>query len=173
MAGEGPGGNILVFDVGSSALKGSVFDLGGAIVDRIEVGYGLSTRVLRQSPWDWWKAAVGAAHQLALRQVAAIVLTGTMENLIPIAASGEPLGDALLYSDPCGEPFLAEAMPALAEAGATRLCGHAPEPLMTAFKLAWLARHAPERFAAARWFLPGAKDFLALKLTNEAVTAPT
>lgn len=164
---------ILVFDVGSSALKATVFDVSGHIVDRAEASYPQAAGSTRQSPWDWWGAAVAAARQLDHRPIAAVSLTGTMENLIPIGEDGGPLGEALLYADPCGELFVAEAAAALEEAGARRLCGNAPDALMTAFKLAWLHRHEPERFAAARWFLPGSKDFLALKLTGEAVTDPT
>jgi len=165
--------NILVFDVGSSALKATVFDASGHIVDRAEASYPHAAGSTRQSPWDWWGAAVAAARQLDGRPITAISLTGTMENLIPVDASGEPLGEALLYFDPCGEPFVAEAAAALADAGAARRCGNAPDALMTAFKLAWLRRHEPKRFAAARWFLPGSKDYLALKLTGEVVTDPT
>ena len=43
---------------------------------------------------------------------------------------------------------------------------------MTAFKLRWLMEHEPEAAAAARWFLPGAKDALALHLTGRAATDP-
>ena len=165
--------NILVFDAGSSALKAVVFDAAGAIVARAEVPYARPIQNHRQSPWDWWGAAVVAARQLHAPPIGAIALTGTMENLIPISAHGEPLGDALLYSDPCGASFLAEVKPDLDEADATRLCGNVPEPLMTAFKLAWLKRHETDRFERAACFLPGSKDFLALKLTGELVTDPT
>jgi xylulokinase len=165
--------HVLVFDVGSSALKAVVFDQHGRIVDRAEAPYARPAANHRQSPWDWWSAAVIAAQQIERAQVGAIALTGTMENLIPISSSGEPLGEALLYSDPCGAPFLAETAAALEEADAVRLCGNTPEPLMTAFKLAWLRRHERERFDRAACFLPGSKDFLALQLTGQLVTDPT
>jgi xylulokinase len=50
--------------------------------------------------------------------------------------------------------------------------GNPPEALMTAFKIGWLRSAEPERYRAARWFLPGAKDWLALKLTGRAATDP-
>jgi xylulokinase len=165
--------NILVFDAGSSALKAVVFDATGSIVARSEARYGISSNPDRLHPNEWWWAALAAAHRVSRAGIGAIVLTGTMENLIPLGEDGEPLGEAILYSDPCGAPFLAEAMPALEAAGAERLCGNGPEPLMTAFKLMWLRAHDRDRFEAARWFLPGAKDFLLFKLTGEVATDPT
>lgn len=165
--------DVLVFDVGSSALKAVVFDPGGAIVDRAEAPYARAAVNHRQSPWDWWSAAVVAASQVERRRVGAISLTGTMENLIPISGGGEPLGEALLYSDPCGAEFLRGTAAALEAADAARLCGNSPEPLMTAFKLAWLRHYESERFARAACFLPGSKDFLLLQLTGVFVTDPT
>ncbi|HVX81898.1 MAG TPA: FGGY family carbohydrate kinase [Devosiaceae bacterium] len=170
---SGAGSHILVFDVGSSSLKAVVFEPTGAVVSRAETPYARPAVSHRQSPWDWWGAAVIAARQLQRTDVGAISLTGTMENLIPISERGDPIGDALLYSNPCGTPFLAETEEALTAARATHVCGNAPEPLMSAFKLAWLHRHEPERYERAACFLPGSKDFLALKLTGEAVTDPT
>jgi xylulokinase len=94
-----------------------------------------------------------------------------MENLIPVKLSGEAVRDALLYSDPCGAPHLEALQEKLA--GAASVMGNMPEPLMTAFKLAWLRDNAPGDFAAAQSFLPGSKDYLTLRLTGRAVTDPT
>ena len=96
-----------------------------------------------------------------------------MENLIAVDADGRPVHAAILYSDPCGTEAFAAFGPALEALDAGGILGNPPEPLMTAFKLRWLAAAAPEVFAAARWFLPGAKDALALRLTGRAVTDPT
>ncbi len=165
--------NVLVFDVGSSALKAVVFDAGGAILARAEVTYPPATRPHRQSPAVWWQAALEAAGGVTGIGVGAIALTGTMENLIPVDALGNAIGDALLYSDPCGAGFLARQSRALRAANAEMLAGNAPEPLMTAFKCDWLCENEPERYAAAHCFLPGSKDFLALQMTGNAATDAT
>jgi xylulokinase len=166
------GGNILVLDVGSSALKAAVFDSSGNLVAGSEGSYGTGTSPERHPPNEWWWATVAAVNGLKHADIGAIVLTGMMENLIPIDAAGEPLGEAILYPDGCGAPFLAKARDQLEDIDATLICGNAPEPLMTGFKLMWLRSHDRERFDAARWFLPGARDFIALRLTGTAVTDP-
>ena len=165
--------NILVFDVGSSALKAAIFDPSGVIIARAEADYAGGGAAHRQSPMDWWQAAVTAAREVGPEDVGAIALTGTMENLIPVAENGAPLGDAILYSDPCGAPYLEGLAAALEEADAVTICGNTLEPLMTAFKLQWLKQHDFNTWVGARWFLPGSKDFLALRLTGEAATDPT
>lgn len=160
---------ILVFDIGSSGLKAALFAADGTMLDSDEVGYPAGSQPHRQSPKGWWNAAVEAVSHLPPLDVSAIVLSGTMENLIAVDAEGNPLGEALLYSDPCGAPFLET----FREHIDPTIAGNEPEPLMTAFKLAWLRQHEPEHYGTAEKFLPGSKDFVAYKLTGKFVTDPT
>jgi xylulokinase len=164
-------GNILVFDVGTSALKAVLFDENGAVLVSGEAQYQGSSSPHRQSPQEWWRACVTACNNLKGENVGAIALTGTMENLAPLSADGTPLGDALLYSNPCGAG--AHAAFEKSNFGAERfsaIAGNAAEPLMSVFKLAWLRENEPARYRSAHGFLPGAKDFLALKMTGVAAT---
>ena len=161
---------ILVLDVGTSALKAVLFDQNGAILASSEAGYRDSARPHRQSVDDWWQAARRAIGALGATAIDAIALTGTMENLIAVDRAGEPVFDAILYSDPCGSATLDANRARLAEAGAGKILGNAPEPLMTAFKIGWLRDAEPKALARADFLLPGAKDALALRLTGRAVT---
>lgn len=160
---------ILVLDCGSSGLKATAFAPDGTITATAQAEYAAASEH-RVSPESWWQAAVAAMHDLPPLDCDAIALSGTMENLIPLAGDGAPLGEALLYSDPSGAPYLDKLRSELERIDAAGITGNAPEPLMTAFKLAWLREHEPEQFAAARWFLPGSKDFLLYCLTGRAVT---
>ena len=160
---------ILVFDAGSSSLKATLFSADGQVLDRDEVAYRRGSQPHRIDPEAWWEAAVEAVSHLPPLQLSAIALAGTMENLVTVAKDGSGLGEALLYSDPSGAPFC-ESLGSKVDAAVT---GNAAEPLMTVFKLAYLRDSDPERFAKAACFLPGSKDFLALKLTGRCVTDPT
>ncbi len=159
---------ILALDVGSSALKAVLFETDGRVAASTEAGYGGADG--GRDPDAWWRAACAAVAALGRPAVAAVTLSGTMENLIPVDAAGRPVCPAIPYSDPCGEPFLAAAAGRLEALGAAARIGNPPEPLMTAFKIGWLRRHAPEALAAAAFLLPGAKDALALRLTGIAAT---
>ena len=92
-----------------------------------------------------------------------------MENLIAVDGKGMPLGEALLYSDPCGAPFVEVFRERIDPA----ISGNAVEPLMTALKLVWLRENEPEYYRNAEKFLPGSKDYVAYKLTGKFVTDPT
>ncbi|HET7716388.1 MAG TPA: FGGY family carbohydrate kinase [Bauldia sp.] len=165
-------GRVLVLDVGTSALKAVLFDRAGSVVASAEAGYGPPPGPHRQSVDAWWRAARQAIAGLPRHPIEAIALTGTMENLIAVDAAGRPVHDAILYSDPCGAAALESLAPALLARRAGEILGNPPEPLMSAFKLHWLQAHAPVHARRARWFLPGAKDALLLRLTGRAVTDP-
>jgi xylulokinase len=161
---------ILVLDVGSSSLKAVLFRRDGTIAAAAEASYSPQPSAHRQDPETWWSAVRTAIARLGAPRIDAIALTGTMENLIAVDPAGRPLCDAILYSDPCGGEALAAAAPALEAIGAAKIVGNEPEPLMTAFKIGWLRQTSPKIFAEAAFFLPGAKDALALRLTGRAVT---
>lgn len=163
---------VLVLDVGTSALKAVLFDEAGNTVAGGDAGYGDPPGPHRQDVHAWWAAARRAITEIRPHRVDAIVLTGTMENLIALDERGHAVHDVILYSDPCGAAALESFGPALASIDAGTILGNMPEPLMTAFKLRWLMEHRPEAAAAARWFLPGAKDALTLQLTGRAATDP-
>ncbi len=164
--------HVLVLDVGTSALKAVLYDETGEPVAGGDADYGESPGPHRQVVRAWWAAARHAIVEIRPHRVDAIVLTGTMENLIAVDEAGHAVHDAILYSDPCGAGALRDLAPTLDALDAGAVLGNAPEPLMTAFKLRWLMAHEPGAVAAARWLLPGAKDALALHLTGRAVTDP-
>src|SRR5690606_40001194 len=83
------GMTVLVLDCGSSALKATAFAPDGGIVATAQAEYA-AVAEHRASPESWWNAAVAAVHDLPPLAFRAIALTGTMENLIPIAADGTP-----------------------------------------------------------------------------------
>ncbi|MEF2070114.1 FGGY family carbohydrate kinase [Consotaella aegiceratis] len=163
---------ILVLDCGTSALKATVFSEDGVIAAQAPGLYGGVSGAVTFSADDWWQAATMAVAQLDCRGVTAIALTGTMENLIALDGRGAPIGEVLVYSNACGQDSLERRAAALTALGAAEICGNAPEPLMTAFKLDWLREERPEAFARVRHILPGSKDYLAFRLTGAFATDP-
>jgi xylulokinase len=159
--------SVLVLDCGSSALKATVFADDGAVIATTDAGYPPASVPHRRAPEDWWQATVEAVGKLPLDGVVAISLSGMMENLIGVDASGVPVREAALYSDPIGTEAFEAVAQRLEVADATAILGNAPRPLMTAFKLLALGSKGAE------WALPGSKDYLALRLTGVAATDPS
>lgn len=168
MSGDG----ILVFDIGTSSLKAALVDAAGRIAATAESAYGDSPGAHRQDSAAWWRAARSAVRTLGAIRPQAIAFSGTMENLIPVTADGAGVGPAILYSDPCGEAALERKRGTLEAIGAATILGNAPEPLMTAFKILWLAERQPDVLNQSRWLLLSPKDVLILRMTGRAVADP-
>ena len=161
---------ILALDVGTSALKAVLFEPARGIFAMSEAGYGLQKEQHRQDPSLWWEAVVDAVGRLPKGHISAIVLSGTMENLIPVDHTGNSLFPAILYSDPCGSTFLEQMAGELNDAA--KIIGNSPEPLMTVFKWGWFSANHPNEARKTACILPGAKDFIACRLTGRFVTDP-
>ncbi|MDR6294132.1 xylulokinase [Inquilinus ginsengisoli] len=170
---------LLVFDLGSTALKLVAFAEDGRPAQQVEVRY--PTRATpdggqEQDPEDWWNAASAACSCLpaAMRDsVRAIALVGTMENLVPLDVDGRPVRPALLYSDGRSRSVFPAIRDRLLATGSAAVLGNAPGPLNTLCKFLWLQQAEPEAARRVATILPGAKDYLALRLTGEIVTDPT
>ena len=169
MAGSGT----LVIDVGSSSLKAALVAADESPLTVAEQAYDPHPIAHRQEPDAWWRAACTAVRSLGPIHPERVTFSGTMENLIPVSDTGEAVGPAILYTDPCGERFCRDKQDILGEIEAASILGNEPEPLMSAFKILWLAKSDPEALLHARWLLLSPKDQLILRMTGRAVADPT
>lgn len=163
---------VLAADLGGSALKlGLVDERGGLaasgarpLADR-EPAPGR----VEQDPEAWWAALVALTAELVpgrAEAVRALVVTGATRSEVLVDAAGRPLRPAILFRDrrAAAEAEDLAADPALAAAAPL----DASHPLA---RLLWLARHAPEELAHAR-FLLEPKDQLAFRLCGVAARDP-
>ena len=159
-------GPILVLDIGTSSAKAVLFDHGGHVLGQSAKPYPTRTPApgwQEQDPNDWWHAAVSAARGITPPDdVAAIALTGTMQNIIPLAKSGDPVRPAILYSDSRATEIFERLRPDLDRLDAGSILGNVPDALLSIFKLVWLREHEPASFAATRTILTGANDIRVL-----------
>ena len=159
---------LLVLDVGSSSLKGALVSRGGEPLAERVVAYPTHAPApgrQEQDPEDWWQALREVAG--ALPEPSALVLTGTMQNLVPLGPDGRAMGPAILYSDGrIDAARLATLRPRLPEDHEARI-GNAADAAQPVFKL--LAGEG--RGAATLHF--GAKDVLIQRLTGARVIDPT
>jgi xylulokinase len=168
---------LLVFDLGTTALKLVAFGEDGRPAAQVEARHPTRSTPgggQEQDPEDWWAAAVTACAALpaAMRgSVRAIALVGTMENLVALDADGRPVRPALLYSDGRSGAVFPPIRDRLLAAGAPAVLGNAPAPLNTLCKFRWLQQAEPEAARRVATILPGAKDYLALRLTGRLAPA--
>jgi xylulokinase len=167
---------ILTADFGTTATKAGLWDDEGLVA----VGSSPVTTAhprpgwAEQDPADWWRSFRDAVAQLPTPgPVDAIGLCGARETFVACTTELEPLGPGVLWSD---RRAGAEAA-ALAEAHGGREAvrqrtGVVLDGGLMVGKVAWLAAHDPQQFAAARWLL-SPRDWIAARLTGVVATDPT
>lgn len=97
--------------------------------------------------------------------IIAVVMSGQMQDVIPVDRNLEPVGNAILYSDGRGESQSDAVKATLGEEyleGSTgnRYDGSLPFP-----KLIWIKENQPERYARIHKVLISSKDYVTARLT--------
>lgn len=165
----------LGIDIGTSAVKVVVVGGDGSVRARASRPYPTQTPAsgfVEQSAEDWW-AATCAACRDALGQaegaaIAGVGLSGQLNGFVLLDANDRLVGDAIIWLD---TRAVAEAQDLdrrfgelLRQRAATELSA-----IAVLSKLAWLAKHEPDRLARTRRVLL-VKDFILWKLTGVAAT---
>lgn len=160
----------LGIDIGTSGVKAVLLDATSALVAQADAPLALSRPQplwSQQDPADWWIAcnqAVLALDPALRRQVLAIGLTGQMHGAVVLDAADRVLRPAILWND--GRSHLECTELEAREPQARAITGNIAMPGFTAPKLAWLARHEPDVFAATRTVLLP-KDYIRLLMTGD------
>jgi xylulokinase len=173
---------VLAVDVGTSAVKVALVD-DGDVVAAAEESYLLSSPHpgwAEQDPEDWWAATRRAAAAVAGSVgcgpgsigVDAVAVTGQMQDLVCVDASGAPSRPAILYSDVRATVEHAALVSDLGPAWDTAI-GAAPDPSHVAAKWRWLTTHEPDVAERTRRVLFGAAGFVVMRLTGVAACDPS
>jgi xylulokinase len=162
---------ILTFDIGTSLLKGGVFDTAGVLRRRAEVPVHLSDRedpLMHEADATNWISALSlVSAQLQLPRasareggIEAVVVSGNGPTLVPVDATGKPLDFAMTWMDRRG----VEEARMIAE-----VTGHYVDPTFYLPKALWLYRNKPEVYRRTRHFCT-CPEFVDLFLTGVART---
>jgi xylulokinase len=160
-------GMVLVFDIGTSAVKGGLVNEAGRLV----AGAGCPVDPLATSdprfhevdPLQWLEGVRQVASRLLARhpgQVLCAVVSGNGPTLVPADAGGQPTCPAINWLD----------RRAIEE---SRLIGEATgsyvDPSFFLPKAYWIHRRRPEIYAATRWFF-SCPEYIDFMLTGNAHT---
>ncbi len=174
---------LLGYDIGSSSVKASLVDLesgeraASAFYPKSEAPIkAVQTGWAEQNPADWWsylKAATAEVLEIVGKSgspvdVAAIGIAYQMHGLVCIDKAGDVLRPAIIWCDSRAVPYGQQALEALGTEQCLSHLLNSPGNF-TAAKLAWVKENEPDTYARIdKIMLPG--DYIALKLTGEAVT---
>ncbi len=103
----------LGLDLGTSGARAVVIDAGGTVLASAKSAMADHGDNLRDP--EIWAAAAdhalrGALGQVDARQVRALAVDGTSGTLLACDDAGRPLGDGLMYNDPCTDQVILDAI---------------------------------------------------------------
>jgi xylulokinase len=154
---------IVGVDVGTTAVKAVGIDADGAVLQRREESYALSTPQpgwAEQDPDDWVRATEAALSSL---DADAVGFSGQMHGLVALDEHDVPLRPAILWND---QRTAAECAAIERRLGLDRLISLTGNRALTGFtapKLLWLRTHEPDVYSRIRSILLP-KDYVRLKL---------
>ena len=163
---------IAAFDAGTTAVKGTLVNEAGeaALSRSVELSTLCHDGFQEQAPQDWWEAFCAISRQFTEavppEDIQGIIMSGQMQDLIPLDADLNPVCPAILYSDGRAE---AQATALETRVGSdyflhttgNRCDGSLPLP-----KLMWLKENRPELYARTAHILISSKDYLIARLTG-------
>lgn len=169
---------VLTLDLGTSATKAALWS--GSELVAIARGPLATTHPqsgwAEQEPETWWSSVVDAcAETRALAPetysgIEAVGFSAARETFALFDEALRPLGPGILWSDQRGVAHVDRFGDPTAFRSAT---GVVLNGASCVAKLAWVAEHERDRFAAARWVLAPRDFVLARLLGDEVVTDPT
>jgi xylulokinase len=168
--------NWLTLDIGTTGTKAALMEANGQVLRSAYRDYPTQTAeggVVEQDVRDWWQAAADAARELNPTDAEAIVITGQMQNVILLDASGEPVRPVILYSDSRAHAEAAALQAAVEPETLRQLTGNDQEAGSLIAKLRWLMAHEPQTLERAAHLLVGAADAIAFRLTGKAASDTT
>ncbi len=156
---------ILVFDVGTTAVKGALFNRNGVLAVKtsrsIRMPKSADPLVHEIDTVEWLNALKECSRELQNHhtgKISAVVVSGNGPTLVPVDDRGDALLPAMTWMDRRG---ITEA------AIIQEKSGIYVDPTFYLPKILWLQRNRPDVYARCRWFL-SCSEYLASRLTGEA-----
>ena len=172
-------GSFLSLDVGTTAVKGVLFDEQGEALAIDVQEYALARRdpgILEVDPGLYWNAARKAARNVLTEsgpragRIESVGVTSQGETLITVGRDGAPLRPAMVWLDNRSEREASDIGQEFKIDEIYRLTGQQEMvPTWTATKVLWLRRNEPEVFERTHKFLL-AGDYLLFRLTGRHIT---
>ena len=161
---------LLVFDVGTSSTRGALFDEGASLLAYRQIKYQpvyAAGGQVSQPPSDWLDALKAICRELSPLGVDALALSAQRSSLIPAAADGTPLADAIMWQDTRNRTLCRSL--GRFDARIRSLSGAGINTVCSGGKMAWLRQERPELYGAAAHLFVIA-DYLIFQMTGRHVT---
>ena len=163
---------IASFDAGTTAVKGVLADENGTVAAEraINIPTIFDGGVQEQDPACWWDAFRAISREFTAQagagEIAAIAMSGQMQDLIPLDDRLEPVCNAILYSDGRAEAQAARLEAAVGADRFLHITGNRCDGSLPLPKLMWFKEFRPELYRRTAHVLISSKDYLIARLTG-------
>lgn len=168
--------NILVIDVGTSSMRGLLFNGQGQVMYKKQREYGIDTvdnitveqdpAVLKDSLYTILAAAGEYSKQNSL-PIGAVSVTAQRSSVVAVSKDGEPLCRFMMWQDKRSAELCDEMNEKLNDI--YPISGMRVTPVFSAPKMLWMKRNKPEIYEKA-YKLMGIHEYILFLLTGEFVT---
>ena len=168
---------IVIFDLGTSSLKVSIFGETGEIIDSKSFFYPTykNNDTVEQNPYDWERAFMNSiqfvTNKFKWEDVSGISFTGQMEDFIILNDSEKLKGNVILYSDTRGDSVTSEMNDTIGKERFMEISGNYLDAMMPLTKLYKV--YKKEGLNNIGKVIFGGGDYLIWLLTKKVVTNPT
>lgn len=180
---------IAAFDIGTTAVKGVLACEDGTLTSSrsIEIPTIFEGEKKEQDPRVWYEAFCEISRGFFKKQKAencpdsgetssavkpedirGIVMSGQMQDVIPVDENLQPVGNAILYSDGRGALQAQRLLDRFGAQEIERITGNHCDGSLSFPKILWMKENEPERFEKVHKVLISSKDYIIAQLTGEA-----
>ncbi len=168
--------NVLVIDVGTSGMRGILFDESGKVLFEKKVSYQvsyLSEGIVEQNPNDWKNALYTVIRQITVESgkanlsIDAIAITSQRSSVFPVDKNISPLANAIMWQDKRTNT-MCENMSDMNDPVFER-SGAKINPVFSGPKMKWIRQNLPDVYANTYKFVV-IPDYLIYLMTGNLVT---
>lgn len=168
--------NVLVIDVGTSSMRGILFDHNGKCLAQKQEFYQatyLENSWVEQDPADWENALYGVVRETVKEaealgeKIEAISITSQRSSVIPVDREIHPLHRAIMWQDKRTN-HICEMLEPLNDK-VFSLCGSRVNPVFSASKMTWIREECPEIYEKTYKFVV-IPDYLIYLMTGNLCT---
>lgn len=163
---------IATFDIGTTAVKGVLVSEDGKCIcsDSVTIQTYFEGEKKEQNPEAWYEAFCRISKKFTTvvpaKEIDSIIMSGQMQDMIPLDSEGRPVGRAVLYSDGRGEKESEEICKKIGETELEKITGNHYDGSLTFPKVLWMKKNDPENFKKVSRILISSKDYVIYKLTR-------
>lgn len=165
--------NTATFDIGTTAVKGVLVSDTGEILLRasVDIHTCFEGNYKEQDPEEWYRAFLQISADFirlcGASEIGSVIMSGQMQDVIPVDEKGNAVRNAVLYSDGRAEKEAERLCAKLGRERIFRVTGNHCDGSLPLPKMMWLKEREPDAFRRVFKVLISAKDYIILKLTGQ------